>query len=162
MEHTFELLAIGEKKPDLLSSLIQWGQGFKSGKKIEYSHLALLVDGAWVFDATERGTDLCTLDEVLDGGKAVIRRRIMLPVKSACCAIMWIRRARGIRYSWLQYAGFLFPFLRPLVKNGRRETVCCEIIADFLVDCCEVKDHRLAEPDWLMPFEVMEIADDHF
>lgn len=126
----FELIAMGEVKPDFLSRRIQ------AAIKADYSHVAILVDGYQVFHATGKGFHKSDLPTELEGGKTVIRRRIEIPVERECCALAWLNARLGLRYSNLQYLGFIFPFLRwiPFVNNGRSEVVCSEVVADFVAE----------------------------
>lgn len=157
----FEVVTVGELEPDFVSSRIQAVQSSMRGFPINYSHAAILVTdekGCRVFDATGRGISECTLEELLDAGGAVIRRRFLIPVKSPCCAMMWIQGRLGVGYSNLQYLGFLFPFLRwlPGVRNGRKGSVCSEFVADFLHDCADLNQKAFSQSEWMMPVDLVD------
>lgn len=153
----FELIALGEVKPDFVSSCIQ--------RKIRanYSHIAILKDGKFVFHATGKGVNRTTLDRLLADGPCVIRRRVEIPVENEDIAYGWLLGRLGLRYSNLQYLGFIFPFLRflPFVNNGRREAVCSELGADFVVDCSNQKwiaSKAYGDCDFIDPKQCMDIA----
>lgn len=153
----FEVVVVGELKPDFVSRHIQRYQSAVAGKPIDYSHAAIIVDGKRVFDATGRGIGECTLEELLDKGEAVIRRSFEVKVMSECCALTWLTARRGLGYSNLQYIGFLFPFLRalPFVRNGRKRTVCSEFVADFLCDWSIYPKQAFDNGDFLLPMDIV-------
>lgn len=152
----FEIVAIGEIDPDFLSSRIQKGIG------ADYSHVGILVDDRLLWHATGKGFHCSQIQDELKG--SVIRRRVGIPVFDESFARGWLNGRKGTRYSNLQYLGFIFPFLRflPFVDNGRKEVVCSEIAADFIVDCAIVHNDRLADTDWIDPKECMDIAAELF
>lgn len=126
---TFAILAFAEVKPDFVSRRIEAAIG------ANYSHVGILV-GDTVYHATGKGFHKQPLEDVLEGGATVIRRKVSVPVVRECCALAWLEARLETKYSLVQYLGFAFPFLRflPLVNNGRRETVCSEVGADFVWD----------------------------
>lgn len=124
----FELITLGEVKPDFVSTRIQRFEG------ANYSHVAILVDGYLVYHAIGKGVSRTTINDLLQDGLCVIRRRISIEVRSKCCAHTWLEAMLGTKYSLAQYLGFIFPVLRflPFVNNGRREVVCSEFAAQFV------------------------------
>lgn len=157
----FEVVTVGELEPDFVSSRIQAVQSSMRGFPINYSHAAVIVTGAFgqrVFDATGRGISECTLEELLDQGGAKIRRRFVIPVRREEFALGWIQGRLGVRYSNLQYLGFLFPFLRwiPGVRNGRGGAVCSEFVADFLHDCSNLNQKCFSQSEWMMPVDLVD------
>ena len=155
----FEVIAIGEKKPDTTSWLIQ------KFIHANYSHLAILVDGDRVFHATEKGFHESKLKDELENSE--IRERI--PIRfdgnlQRWKAYGWLLGKIGAKYSFLQYIGYLFPFINHLkwIGNKRRETVCSEVVADWLYDCAPdfIGDPRLKDADFLSPKQVIEILND--
>lgn len=128
MTRKFELIALGEVKPDFVSRRIQ------RFEKTDYSHVAVLVDGYLIYHAIGAGVCRTTLSELLADGPCVIRRRVLIPVHADCCAKTWLDAQLGKKYSLWQYLGFLFPFVRflPRVNNGCREVVCSEFGAMFV------------------------------
>lgn len=131
MAKTFAICAFAEVKPDFVSRCIQ------KAIKANYSHIGILVGESTVYHATGVGFHKQNLIDMLEGGSVVIRRKVNLPIERECCALTWLEARIGTKYSLIQYLGFLFPWLRfiPKVSNGRRETVCSEIGADFAWDC---------------------------
>lgn len=154
---TFELIAIGEEKPDFLSWWIQWGI------KANYSHVAVLVNGETIYHSIEKGVCKTTLKEMMAEKACVIRRRILIPVERECCALTWLEARLDTPYSAIQYLGFIFPFLRfiPWINNGRRELVCSEFGAEF---CCEQAIQKLmvqaafGDCDWIDPKKCLDVA----
>ena len=152
--YEFEVIAIGEIDPDTLSS------GIQAWIDENYSHLAILVDGKRIFHATEKGFHESTLEKELEG--SVIRHRIKIHFNNdleRAEALGWLRGKIGAKYGWLQYVGYFFPFINHLkwVKNNRSETVCSEVVADWLYDCAPdfKNDSRIAEADFLSPKDVI-------
>jgi hypothetical protein len=157
MESTFHIVGLGHVNPDFFSRRIQCGIG------APYSHIGILVNGSIVYHATSKGFHISSLEEVLDYGRVVIRRKVPVPVSKPCCAITWLNARIGLKYSVLQYLGFIFPVLRfiPFVNNGRRETVCSEIGADFIAECSSMKDiasMAYGDCDWVDPKRCLDIA----
>lgn len=149
---SFELIAIGEIVPDRFS------RGLQGAMKTNYSHLAILVNGVELYHATEKGFHRELSSSGLEG--AVIRHRFPLTIKyHEQFALGWLAGRVGCRYSWIQYFGLIFPWMRwiPFVKNGRAETVCSEVVADFLVDCTSISHPKLDQCDWLTPRDVVEL-----
>lgn len=173
----FSLIAIGELKPDFLSSRIQSYLTHKHGIDVNWSHIGLLVEdwpefeGVW--DHTGRGFERCSLADALDQGHAVIRKKIPLRVKSAERAGGWLLAKRGSWYANLQYALYILPprlaricgkilpgFIRKLFSNGRALGVCSETIGYFIQDNCYGADTHplLMDGDRLDPFMVVIVG----
>lgn len=172
MPARFYLLAIGELNPDFLSGRIQSYLTRKHGVDVDWSHIALLVEGYGdrgdgVWDHTGRGFERCSLEEALDNGGAVARRKIELRVRNAAEAVGWLRGKRGSWYANLQYALYVLPipvarllgkllptYIRKQFANGRALGVCSETIGYFIQDNCEgAEDHPLLmDGDRLDPF----------
>lgn len=181
MTPKFELLFIGERKPDLFSWLIQCGQRRIHGVKVNFSHVAILVNGYWVYDSTPKGFDLSNIDELLKGDLSVIRHRYELTLVPGTedDALAWLRGRRGIPYGLLQGLGVVFPILRrfPFIRNGCKRAFCSESGADFLYEFCGRKrehlfsreilytkaqwDSRLADRDWIDPYTLLQIVKDY-
>jgi hypothetical protein len=155
----FEVVAVGEIEPDTYSWMIERSQSKQAKRKINYSHLALLIDGTRVFDSTERGIAECTLDELLDHGRAVIRKRIEVPVLSECCALAWLEAMIGKEYpsNW-QLLAMRFWWLRwlPWTKDGRSELHCAGFVAAFLHDRTPLPQHYFRKVTWIYPFQVID------
>lgn len=164
MGHKFELLFIGERKPDPFSWLIQYGQRRIHGVPVDFSHVAILVDDTRVFDSTGRGFDECTLESVLKGDTAVVRHRFLVTVSehNQNLALTWLEARKGIPYARLQCLGVLFPILRriPLIRNGFKRSFCSESGADFLFfwGVLGKSDKRLSARDWIDPYTLKLIA----
>lgn len=153
----FELIALGEVQPDFVSRRIQRFEG------TNYSHVAVLVDGRTAYHAVGKGVQRIALDRLLADGPCVIRRRVQIRVDRDCCAKTWLESMVGKKYSLLQYLGFLFPFLRFIswVDNGRREVVCSEFGADFVMECSTygaVAALRYGDSDFVGPRQALDVA----
>lgn len=157
MVRRFELLALGEVQPDFVSRRIQ------RFEKTNYSHVAVLVDGYLVYHAIGAGVCRTTLNDLLADGPCVIRRRVVIPVHSECCAKTWLDAQLGKKYSLWQYLGFLFPLARflPWVNNGAREVVCSEFGAQF-VGSCSVRSYealqKYTDTDFVGPKLALDVA----
>jgi hypothetical protein len=154
--HKFEVIAIGEIDPDTLST------GIQAWIDENYSHLAILVDDTRVFHATEKGFHESTLEKELVG--SVIRKRIEIRFDNdlqRAEALGWLRGKIGAKYSFMQYLGYFFPLINHLkwIKNQRSETVCSEVVGDWLYDCApDFKfDSRLNQTDFLSPKDVISL-----
>lgn len=146
----FEILAIGEEKPDFVSARIQNFLG------TDYSHVAVLVDGYLLYHATGEGFHAEPLDAIMAGH--VIRHRIKVEVPDVSYARGWLDGCIGTEYSQSQYLGFFLPPLRRFLNNGTKRTICSEAVADFLFECCRLNDPRLFTRDFLSPRDIVEIA----
>ena len=178
MKPAFYFLAIGELKPDFLSKRIQDYLTVKHGVDVDWSHIALLVEGMGpaydgVWDHTGRGFERCPLEEALDNGHAVIRRRVKLRVRNPWECVGWLRGKRGSWYANLQYVLYFLPIpvarllgkglpkpIRKLFANGRALGVCSETAGYFVQDNCEgAESHPLLEDgDRLDPFMAVIVA----
>lgn len=148
----FEILALGELEPDFASRHIQAFLG------TDYSHCAILVDGLWAYHATAEGFHM-TPWATLSPGHAVRHRfEWELDRDTTQYALGWLEGCLGCEYSESQYLGFLFPFLRHFVANGRSKTVCSEAAGQFMFDCLKIKEARLYACDWLTPKDIVEIC----
>lgn len=162
----FELLFVGEVRPDFFSWAIQYACGRIHRRRVNFSHVAILVDGQRVFDSTGRGFDETTLENLLKGGSAVVRHRFWLAVSShnEDAATAWLEGRKGVGYARLQILGLLFPILRrvPLIRNGFRRAFCSETGADFVRRWCLLAhaDKRLDDDrrDWIDPYALYLIA----
>lgn len=178
----FFLLAIGEKNPDFFSKEIQDGLSKMYGVKVDWSHIALLVESgdpmfAGVWDLTSRGWDHCGLNEALDNGGAVIRKKIQLNVIDSARACGWLLGYRKTPYSRLQFFlslpkwilaifDFILPkFVKRWFKNGKARGYCSEGLARFMFDNCPTAsgDPRLSDDacDTCDPFKVVGISLDY-
>lgn len=148
----FEVLAIGEEKPDFVSRRIQSFLG------TDYSHCAILVADRWCYHATEQGFNMVPWIHVAPGH--IIRHRFAFELDPARTqfSLGWLHASLGKEYSESQYLGFLFPFLRRFVANDRSKTVCSEAVGQFLFDCVGVKHGSLHKCDFLSPKDVVEIC----
>jgi hypothetical protein len=145
-------IAVGEVKPDFVSSAIQRYLTEKHGKPINWSHCGILVEGDYettVWDATGRGFEPCTLNEALGNGKAVLRHKVELDVMNAAMALGWLRGNRGRWYAHAQYVLFFMPkwlrhamswilpgFIKKLFSNGRAFQVCSEAARKHWTTSC--------------------------
>lgn len=167
MRHKFELLFVGEKNPDLFSWAIQYGQRRIHGCAVNFSHVAILVDGTRVFDSTGRGFDECSIEKLLKDDLSVVRHRfeLLVPEDLEDDALAWLQGRRGLPYARLQCLGVVFPILRriPLIRNGFKRAFCSESGADFLFfwSLTGKDDTRLRERDWIDPYTLFLIAPSH-
>lgn len=161
MQPKFYALAIGELKPDFLSSRIQKYLSLKHGLEVNWSHNAILVEGAGpefdgVWDSTGRGFKRCTIEEATDNGAAVIRVQVELQVKCPQKALGWLLGNQDRWYANLQYVLYILPpglarwigrilpsFIRKLFANGRALSVCSETLGYFILDNCVGADRNL-------------------
>ncbi len=154
-----EAIFIGELEPDWFSWLIQAWQSWVTGRKVNFSHAALLVNGTTVYDSTERGVAKCSLEEALDFGKAVIRHRFELPVIRACCAQTWLDRSVDVPYPqmWQLTAHFL-PELwsNPEFGDGRKSASCSEYVSDFVHDMTAHPRSRFQKRDRIKPVDLYD------
>jgi hypothetical protein len=148
----FEILAIGELEPDFVSRRIQRYLG------TDYSHIGILVDGLWLYHATGIGFHMVPLAAFLPGHAIRHRFAWELDRDTTQYALGWLEGCVGCEYSQSQYLGFLFPFLRPFVANGKSKTVCSEAGAQFMFDCLKVREPRLFACDWINPKDIVEIC----
>ncbi len=153
----FEIIAIGEVEPDFVSRCIQ------RFSKANYSHIAILLDDCILYEAVGEGVRKSSVAEMMAVKPHAIRRRVELPVKSECCSLTWLEANVGKKYGLIQYLGFLFPFLRwlPFVKNGKREVVCSEFGADFVMCCTKlghIAEQAYGTGDWVLPPQAMDVA----
>lgn len=164
----FYILAFGEEKPDFISRCIE------AAIRAPYSHIGICHDGT-LYHATGKGFHKSRLSDELNyevrhwffwkkKKRAIIRRKVMIPVERECCALAWLEARIGTKYSLVQYLGFVFPVLRfiPFVNNGRRETVCSEVAADFCWDNTpeffrEIVRMALGDNDWVCPKKCMDV-----
>lgn len=132
----FYLFVCGEKDPDILSRIIQWRLG------TDYSHMGIIVecDGAKIIYhcvgkgfCTEHYSEFIKEHNIWE---VDITRFMMEPNY----ALGYLQGREGINYSRLQYLGFVFPWLRFLVHNGKARGICSEEAARFMYQCC---DHHL-------------------
>lgn len=178
MGHKFELLFVGEVKPDLFSWLIERGQSRIHKRRVNFSHVAILVNGSRVFDSTGRGFDEEPLEKLLEGGRSVIRHRFELNVPEGRGpeALAWLEGRKGIPYARLQCLAVVFPILRriPFIKNGFRRAFCSESGADFMYRWSDGRDTsgrnlvhglwvdpRLECRDFIDPFTLYTYAPDY-
>jgi hypothetical protein len=181
----FYACSIGEKNPDFVSSRIQGFLTWLYKITVDWSHCGIEVEfkseGNCFWDSTGRGFDQCSVDEALDHGQAVMRKRLELRVVNEQAAYHWLLGCRGKSYSQSQYVLFfvlILPFwmqaliknfspkwIRNLCRNGAGRLVCSEALGRFIKDNCEGAffDPRLADGvlDDLDPYEVMLIAKDY-
>ena len=155
----FEAIFIGEKNPDWFSALIQWWQSLVKDEPINFSHAAILVNGAVVYDSIERGVGKYSLEAALDHGKCVIRERYELPVIRDCCALTWLERSQGVPYpqAW-QLAGHFFPKLwrSKSFADGRRSASCSEYLSNFIHDMTSFPKHYFNKGDRIKPVDARD------
>ncbi len=152
----FSVIAIGEVEPDSLSTEIQ------RYMETDYSHWAIVVDHEnglppEVFEAVSPIFRKTTLKEATD--ESVIRHQFDFDLTrdQQFFAYGWLIGSLGKEYSWTQYAGYFTKFARWLVNNKDSKFVCIEAVADFVRDCCNIRDGRLEECDFLMFKEFAEV-----
>lgn len=176
----FYAVAIGELKPDFVSSRIQRFLSDKHGVDVNWSHCGILIEdhpaqtmnGIW--DATGRGFEHCTLEEALDHGQAVIRHKVPLHVENEWAAGGWCRGNRGRWYAHAQYILYVMPKwmrtvlgailpgpIKKLFANGRALQVCSEAVHYFILDNVANSKESLdaiGGGDTTDPFEVIFAA----
>lgn len=181
----FYACAIGEKKPDFVSSRIQEFLTWLYGLNVDWSHCGIEVencaDDSGFWDSTGKGFLRGPVEVALDHGEAVMRKRFELKVEHPFGACLWLRGCQGKTYSQGQYLLFLvlmLPFpvqalikkftpkmIKVICRNGAGKLVCSEALGRFIKDNCPgaFADPRLAEDklDDLDPYEVMLIAKDY-
>lgn len=168
----FYAIAVGELAPDFVSRRIQDFLTEKHGVPVDWSHCGLLVEGHpdpdmdGVWDSTGRGFERCTLEEALDHGEAVLRRKILLPVRNEWEAAGWLKGNRGRWYARAQYVLYFLPpwgrrllgrvlpgFVKKLFANGRALQVCSESLHYFIYD------NVLGGPELLQQFGSGDVTD---
>ncbi len=143
----FEIIAIGEEKPDFVSSRIQKALG------TDYSHVAILVDEEVIYHATGKGFHKEYLCDVLPGH--IIRHRFEVrSARSDEFSLGWLEGNIGVPYSNLQYLGFIFPWMRKFVDNGRKRTICSEAVGDAMQECF---GYLIDDTDFKSPKDIVEI-----
>jgi hypothetical protein len=138
----FEVVALGEIKPDRFHANLEKRQARKAGRKISFSTLAILVNGNRLWIASEKGVRRLSLGEELKRGKAIIER-YEVPIVRPCCAITWLERSECPKASWL-----------PWPRSGRRSV---EYVADFLHDLSALPKHYFENSHWQMPFHIVDL-----
>ena len=150
-----EIIATHEKKIDFVSKNLELFMG------TSYSHNAIVVDEAVVYHATEKGFHKMPLSNLLLQCDIRHRFEFVRPIPEFYYAHGWLDGCVGREYSESQYFGFLFPFLKPMLQNGRKKTICSEVVADFMIDCLKIDDDRLSDADWLTPKDIVAVCETH-
>lgn len=155
----FEIAVCRETKPDLFSRLIMLFT------KRPYSHAFVIVDDFLIYEAVGKGICRNTVGELLKDGSHVIVERVAvgsdyLPGSfEAGFALGWLECSVGtVEYSLSQCLAIVLPFLRPIVKNARKKSICSEFAATFLRDGLKIKHPSLLCCDFLTPGDVVDIA----
>ena len=125
----------------------------------DYSHIGIIV-GTTVFHMVGKGFCEMHLEDMQKGHK-LWTIDVTLQMKDIHFILGYLEGRRGVSYSQSQYIGFLFPWLRFLVRNNRSKGVCSEEVARFLLLCGkpeDVKDHvgKLGHLDFVSPKDVWE------
>lgn len=172
----FYHISIGEVNPDPFSEAIQNSLSRKYYRYINWSHSAILVEGAGedsgVYESTEPGFHKSSIEVALAG--SLIRHKVEIQVVDGPAAVEWLKKFIGTPYSRLGFAVFLPSWLRWVVSkiipkfilkrfaNGRSESFCSESTAWFMRDNCPgaLQDNLLSEAncDRVDPVLAHEIA----
>src|SRR5688500_11646238 len=151
-----EHVVIGEIKPDFFSWLIRNFLSWKYGRKVNFSHAGILINGTRLIHSTGKGIHESKLeDELATGCEIRGRVKFYIPPELEGRVEGYIQRAIGTHYPHpLQMIPFAIPCLRtiPWMDNGRAVSCCSEWSTDVLVDCVGVKDDRFNDTDWVDPF----------
>ena len=152
----FEILAIGELVPDFFSRKIQNYLG------TNYSHIAVLIDGAIVYHSIERGVVRELIQNAL-GPNDVIRHRFEFPIQPGREGFImgWLEGSVGAKYAWSQYLGVFCPWIRFLVRNGKGQSFCSEYGATAVRDALGIYSPELEESDWITPKDIVEFCQRH-
>lgn len=68
----------------------------------------------------------------------------------------WFQEHQGIEYSDSQYLGFMVPFVRFLVRNGRKKAICSEFVSWAMIDFTDMDKALFEDADFKNPKEVLE------
>lgn len=129
----FYIFVSGEYEPDFLSKKIM--------KRFEtnYSHIGMVLEDEFdkkeIFHSVGKGFSTANWDIFLLGHHVRLID-ITDKVKNAQYALGYLQGRMGIEYSFSQYLGFVFPFLRKFVRNKTEKGICSEEAARFLYHCC--------------------------
>jgi len=135
-EMKFAIFVSGELKPDFMSKRIMKKFG------CHYSHIGMVTSSMGVqrfYHSVGKGFSKMLTEEIKQFKKEHIVWYIDITehIESVDFARGYLEGRIGVEYSYSQYLGFVFPWLRPFVKNDKEKGICSEEAARFLYTCCK-------------------------
>lgn len=149
----FYIFASREHEPDFVSSNVM--------KKInaDYSHCGIIVEyvnHSLIYDATGKGVTEHPLEDFLSDHALIFKIDITHLIISEQYATGWLDGSLGKGYSKKQYVGFMAQWLKPFVRDDKREMVCSELAGRFVDECTILTCFAKADFDFLDPKMMIE------
>ncbi len=136
-----------EINPDFVSNCIMKFLG------TNYSHVFFILNDE-IFHSVGEGVCRVPLNEYLKDHVITAEFKVELDMTEKEF-LAYMDGAEGKEYSESQYLGFVLPFMKKFVRNGKEKTICSELVSEVLEKFGEYVLPK--EADFMSPKDVYEI-----